>query len=90
MIKLKKLNEQVIVITGASSGIGLVTARGAAKQGAKTVLVARSEEPLKKHAIGAGFRLAALLRGAMAEATGQRPSQENKPGSSLKDSFSKL
>ena len=26
-IKLKKLEDQVIVITGASSGIGLVTAR---------------------------------------------------------------
>jgi NAD(P)-dependent dehydrogenase (short-subunit alcohol dehydrogenase family) len=29
-VKLKKLSEQVIVITGASSGIGLVTARMAA------------------------------------------------------------
>jgi short-subunit dehydrogenase len=48
MIKLKKLNEQVIVITGASSGIGLVTARRAAKQGARVVLVARSDESLRK------------------------------------------
>jgi short-subunit dehydrogenase len=47
-IKLKPLNEQVIVITGASSGIGLVTARMAAKHGASLVLAARSDEPLRK------------------------------------------
>lgn len=39
---LKKVSEQVIVITGATSGIGLVTARMAAQQGAKLVLAARS------------------------------------------------
>ena len=33
-IRLKPINEQVIVITGASSGIGLATARLAARQGA--------------------------------------------------------
>jgi short-subunit dehydrogenase len=46
-IKLRKLSDQVIVITGASSGIGLTTARAAAKQGAKLVLAARSEDALK-------------------------------------------
>jgi short-subunit dehydrogenase len=45
-VKLKKLSEQVIVITGASSGIGLVTARLAAKRGARVVLNARNEEAL--------------------------------------------
>jgi len=45
-ISLKPLNEQVIVITGASSGIGLATARAAADQGAKLVLTARSQEAL--------------------------------------------
>ena len=45
--KLKKLSKQVIVITGASSGIGLVTARMAAEKGAKLVLAARSEEDLR-------------------------------------------
>jgi short-subunit dehydrogenase len=44
--KLKPLAEQVVVITGASSGIGHVTARLAAERGAKLVLAARSEEPL--------------------------------------------
>jgi short-subunit dehydrogenase len=48
------LSDQVIVITGASSGIGLVTARTAAKKGARVVLVARD---------------AAALRGIVAELT---------------------
>jgi len=47
-IKLKKLSDQVIVITGASSGIGLVTARLAAKHGARVVLNARNEEALQQ------------------------------------------
>jgi short-subunit dehydrogenase len=47
-IKLKNLNEQVIVVTGASSGIGLTTARMAAGRGAKLVLAARNQEVLKK------------------------------------------
>ncbi|RSK44641.1 SDR family oxidoreductase [Hymenobacter perfusus] len=46
--KLKKLQDQVIVITGASSGIGLVTARMAAAKGAKLVLAARSEDALRQ------------------------------------------
>lgn len=47
-VELKKLNEQVIVITGATSGIGLTTARMAAKKGAKLVLVARNENALRE------------------------------------------
>jgi short-subunit dehydrogenase len=47
-VRLKRLNEQVIVITGASSGIGLVTARMAAQRGARLVLAARNEEALRE------------------------------------------
>jgi short-subunit dehydrogenase len=46
--RLKPLNQQVIVITGASSGIGLTTARMAAESGARVVLAARSEESLRE------------------------------------------
>jgi short-subunit dehydrogenase len=46
-VKLKKLSEQVVVITGASSGIGLVTARMAAARGAKLVVAARAENALR-------------------------------------------
>jgi NAD(P)-dependent dehydrogenase (short-subunit alcohol dehydrogenase family) len=47
-IRLKPLHQQVIVITGASSGIGLVTARMAAREGAKLVLAARNHEALSQ------------------------------------------
>jgi NAD(P)-dependent dehydrogenase (short-subunit alcohol dehydrogenase family) len=38
-VSLRPLTEQVIVLTGASSGIGLVTARKAAAAGGKAVAV---------------------------------------------------
>jgi NADP-dependent 3-hydroxy acid dehydrogenase YdfG len=41
-ITLKSLEEQTLVITGASSGIGLATARAAVGRGAKVVMAARS------------------------------------------------
>ena len=40
-VTLKPIREQVMVITGASSGIGLTTARMAARRGARIVAVAR-------------------------------------------------
>jgi short-subunit dehydrogenase len=47
-MKLKKLSEQTMVITGATSGIGLTTARMAAEKGAKLVLIARNEAALSE------------------------------------------
>lgn len=47
-VRLKKLGEQTIVITGASSGIGLTTARLAARAGARLVLAARNAEALQQ------------------------------------------
>lgn len=47
-VKLKRLPEQTIVITGASSGIGLTTARRAARAGANVILVSRNEEALQQ------------------------------------------
>lgn len=43
---LKPVAEQIIVITGASSGIGLATARRAAREGARLVLTSRNEKVL--------------------------------------------
>jgi NAD(P)-dependent dehydrogenase (short-subunit alcohol dehydrogenase family) len=45
-VKQKKVSEQVIVITGASSGIGLATALMAADRGARVVLNSRDEADL--------------------------------------------
>jgi NADP-dependent 3-hydroxy acid dehydrogenase YdfG len=42
-----KFKDKVVVITGASAGIGRVTAWEFAKQGAKVVLLARSTEQLE-------------------------------------------
>ena len=47
-LKLQPLDAQVMVITGATSGIGLTTARMAAEAGARLVLVARAEEALQQ------------------------------------------
>ncbi|MFL5460145.1 MAG: SDR family oxidoreductase [Gemmatimonadales bacterium] len=47
-IRLKPLKEQVMVITGATSGIGLATAKRAAERGARVVLCSRNEPGLRE------------------------------------------
>ncbi len=58
-IRLKPLQQQTLVITGASSGIGLASARAAVAAGARVVLVARNEAALEQveHALAAGDRV---------------------------------
>ncbi|MFW2830263.1 SDR family oxidoreductase [Sphingomonas sp. ID0503] len=47
-MKLKPIEEQVVVVTGSSSGIGLATVRLAASRGAKVFLIARNEAALRE------------------------------------------
>jgi NAD(P)-dependent dehydrogenase (short-subunit alcohol dehydrogenase family) len=47
-VSLKPVGEQVVVITGASSGIGLATAEMAAGHGARVVLTSRDEVDLEQ------------------------------------------
>ncbi|MBQ2394983.1 MAG: SDR family NAD(P)-dependent oxidoreductase, partial [Alistipes sp.] len=44
---MKSLKDKVVIITGASSGIGEAMAKCYAEAGAKVVLGARSEDKLK-------------------------------------------
>jgi NADP-dependent 3-hydroxy acid dehydrogenase YdfG len=44
---MSEINEKVVIITGASSGLGEATARRLAKNGAKLMLAARREDRLK-------------------------------------------
>lgn len=45
---MEKTTEKVIVITGASSGIGAAAAKALAKSGHKLILVARRENKLQE------------------------------------------
>lgn len=74
--RLKPISEQVVVITGASSGIGLATALAAAARGASLALIARSRDTLEDVAatinLGGGDAIALVAdvadRAALAEA----------------------
>lgn len=57
---MKNIENKVVIITGASSGIGAETARVFARNGAKVVLSARREDRLKKLAEEIGENAAYL------------------------------
>jgi NAD(P)-dependent dehydrogenase (short-subunit alcohol dehydrogenase family) len=61
MVRLRPIEEQVVVVVGASSGIGRATALEAARRGARVVVSSRSQAELE--------RLAAEIRAAGGEAT---------------------
>jgi len=46
--QLRDLKDQVVVITGATAGMGAATAKELVEQGAKVVLNARNEARLKQ------------------------------------------
>ena len=75
---LKPLNRQVVVITGASSGIGLATAQEAGKQGAKLVLAARGADVLEAVVRGLvenGFEAVAVVADVAERAQVERIAQ---------------
>ena len=74
-ITLKPLPEQVIVITGASSGNGLATARLAVERGAAVVIAARNGEALetiRADLTAAGGRVAVCVADVAVEAEVER------------------
>src|SRR6266508_4286134 len=46
-MRKKPIGEQVVVVLGASSGVGRATAREAGRRGAQVVVAARNEEALR-------------------------------------------
>ena len=63
-VKLKRIEDQVVVVTGASSGIGLATAKMAAERGARVVLAARDSNGLASARVeieGSGGRAVTVI-----------------------------
>ena len=77
MRKGKPLDQQVMVITGATSGIGLATVRAVAAAGARVVMVARGEADLSRIAAelksqGRDVTFAVCCQGSYAESARYR------------------
>src|SRR5689334_14240106 len=77
-MKKRPLSEQVLVITGASSGIGLATARLATERGARVLLAARGEARLADavEKLHAGDRAAYVVTDVSDEASVARLADE--------------
>lgn len=74
-VSLKPIAEQIIVITGASSGNGLATAQEAVRRGAAVVIAARNDEALERVAAdlrSAGGRVAVVAGDVADEADVER------------------
>lgn len=86
-VKLRKIDEQVMVITGATSGIGLTTARMAAEQGAKLVLAARNGEALDQ--LASELRLKGCKVATVAADVG-KPEDVERIGSTAMERFGRI
>ena len=87
---MKNLRDLVVVITGASSGIGLESARQFASAGCRTVLMARASDRLTESAVclvatehGPDLQLQKMLQGAGRIEGAAKPILEINPSHAL-------